>query len=274
MLPTYDTIGRGPITSRERVVVKLGGSIVTDKATPFSYRGETVVRLAEKMARSGASLVVVHGGGSFGHPVAKRYGLSSRASMGSANGVSKTREAMFRLDQLVCASLTEGGLNPYPISPFDLLMKAGRSGAFWIESLMEAGLVPVTFGDVVREGAGFRILSGDTIAYDLCKLLAPDRCIFALDADGVYDKRGRVIPEVDGDSIGKLRLARADDATGGIRLKLREAAKIADLGVEADLVSGHKPREFAKSLRGLRFLGTRVKGHSQCPRTRVRKPRT
>ncbi len=262
MLPAYDTLGRGPITSRERVVVKLGGSIVTDKASPFTYRGDTVLDLAYQMAQSGASLVVVHGGGSFGHPVAKEYGLSSRASRGSATGVSRTREAMFRLDQLVCASLTEGGLNPYPISPFDLLMKAGPPGALWIESLMEAGLVPVTFGDVVREGAGFRILSGDTIAYDLCKLLRPNRCIFVLDADGVYDKKGRVIPEIESDSVGKLRLARGDDATGGIRLKLGEAAKIAELGVETDLVSGHKPREFAKSLRGLRFHGTTVKGHS------------
>ncbi len=262
MLSGYDTFGRGPITSRERIVVKLGGSIVTDKASPFTYRGETVVELAEQMARSGERLVVVHGGGSFGHPVAKKYGLSSHASSGSATGVSMTREAMFRLDQLVCASLTEGGLNPYPLSPFDLLTRAGRSGALWIESLMDAGLVPVTFGDVVQERTGFRILSGDTIAYHLCKLLKPSRCIFVLDADGVYDEKGRVIPEIESDSIRKLRLARADDATGGIRLKLKEAARIADLGVETDLVSGHKPREFAKSLRGLRFHGTTVKGHS------------
>ncbi len=243
------------------MVVKLGGSVVTDKSLPFKYRGETVLGLAREMARSKLKLVVVHGGGSFGHPVAKEYGLSSRTTAGSAAGVSRTREAMFRLNQLVSSSMNEAGMSPYPFSPFDLLIRAGRSARPWIASLLEAGLVPLTFGDVVPEGHGFRILSGDTIAYELCKLLSPNRCVFALDADGVYDDNREVIPVLTPDSIRGLKLGRATDATGGIVLKLREAARIAALGVPAAFVSGQRPNEFAKSLRGLRFRGTIVKGH-------------
>src|SRR5712691_3679898 len=111
------------------------------------------------MARSNLNLLVVHGGGSFGHPVAKKYGLSSRTSACSAIGVSRTRDAMFRLNLLVCGSMNEAGMSPYPFAPFDLLTRAGRSARPWIASLLEAGLVPVTFGDVVPEERGFRILS-------------------------------------------------------------------------------------------------------------------
>ena len=108
---------------RETVVVKLGGSVVTDKASPFTYRGNAVISLSKEMAASQLRLVVVHGGGSFGHPVAKQYGLSSRASsVWSAEGVSRTRAAMFRLNKLVCSSMSEAGLSPYPFAPFDLLM--------------------------------------------------------------------------------------------------------------------------------------------------------
>jgi len=129
---------------------------------------------------------------------------------------------------------------------------------------LDAGLTPVAFGDVIRDGEGFRILSGDTIAYQLCLLLNPDRCIFALDVDGVYDQSGAVIPVVEKRSIGRLRLDErpTEDATGGILFKLREASRIAALGVPTVFVSGNRPLEFAKTLRGLSFHGSTVKGPS------------
>jgi len=250
--------GRVARAAASPVVVKLGGSIATDKSSPFTYRGEAVLRLAKEVALSGRRVVLVHGGGSFGHSAATKYGLSSRTTRSSTEGVSETRAAMYRLDLLVCSSLAEAGLKPYPFSPFDLLLKGSRPAA-WITALLNAGLVPVTFGDVVRRGDGFTILSGDTIAYDLCRLLRPARCIFVLDADGVYDEKGALIPDLATGRIGHLKLDRSDDATGGIRLKLREASRIAALGVDAVFVSGRSPEEFAKALKMLSFHGTIVR---------------
>jgi isopentenyl phosphate kinase len=240
------------------IVVKLGGSVVTDKSSPFTYRGEAVLRLAREMVLSGRRVVVVHGGGSFGHTAARKYGLSSRAPRRSAAGVGETRAAMYRLNLLVCSSLAEAGMNPYSFSPFDLLLKAGGP-ASWIRVLLNAGLAPVTFGDVVHDGSGFRILSGDTIAYELCRLLHPARCIFVLDAEGIYDEEGRLIAELATSRIGRLKLGRADDATGGIRLKLKEASRIAALGVETAFVSGKSSAEFAKALKMVSFHGTIVR---------------
>ena len=60
-------------------------------------------RLAKAIAAAKVPALVVHGGGSFGHPVAKKYGLSSRRSVPSPTGVSETRQAMFELNAKVCS---------------------------------------------------------------------------------------------------------------------------------------------------------------------------
>ncbi len=88
----------GPAT-----LVKLGGSVITDKGVAFSYREKVVRALGRAVASSGLPVVVVHGGGSFGHTAAKRFGLSSRRSSPSPDGVTETRDAMLRLDSKVCA---------------------------------------------------------------------------------------------------------------------------------------------------------------------------
>ncbi len=239
-------------------VVKLGGSVITDKKVPFSYRGAAVRALGRAMASSGVPVVVVHGGGSFGHTEARKYGLSSTRSSPSPAGVSETREAMFNLDSKVCASLSAAGLHPYPFSPFTLLDREGEEGSSFIERLLLAGTTPLTFGDVVHDGKGFRILSGDTICVELAETLGAARCVMALDVEGVLDERGEVLKVLGEGSEAKISTARAD-STGGIALKVKEALRMASSGTEVRLVSGLRPAEFSKALRGVRFHGTTVK---------------
>lgn len=240
------------------IVVKLGGSVITQKQVAFSYRERVVRALGRAMASSGFPVVLVHGGGSFGHTVAKRFGLSSRSSSLSPEGVGETRAAMFALDSKVCASLASAGVNPYPFSPFTLLDSEGGGGASFIQRLLAAGATPVTFGDVVHDGKGFRILSGDTICVELAEMLGAPLCVMALDVGGVLDAKGRVI-KVLGEG-GTARLPpELTDATGGVALKVREALRMASSGTEVRLVSGLNPTEFAKALKGVEFHGTSAK---------------
>jgi isopentenyl phosphate kinase len=234
--------------------------VITDKSRPFSYRPDVVSALAEEMASSGEDVVVVHGGGSFGHVVAKQSGLSSEAGESSAAGVSKTRAAMYDLDALVCKTMSECKLNPYPFSPFDAVARSGSSKfAQWLRGLLKAGMTPLTFGDVVLSPGGFKVLSGDLMILELVKMLRPERCVFSLDVDGVYQENDRVIiPELSPSKIRKMRLPAGEDATGGIKLKLDIAARAASLGAEVCFVSGYRRNEFSKALRGLEFYGTVV----------------
>ncbi|MGD0395937.1 MAG: isopentenyl phosphate kinase [Nitrososphaerales archaeon] len=243
------------------VIVKLGGSVITDKSKPFSYRSDVVSALAEEIASSDEKVLVVHGGGSFGHTVAKEQGISSDEAAANAAAVSKTRGAMYDLDSLLCKTMTENKLFPYSFSPFDVIAKAGRAlVSQWLRGLLKSGLTPVTFGDVTPTPAGFRVLSGDLMVLELAKILEPERCIFALDADGVYEEGTRVIiPELSPSKIRKMHVSKGEDVTGGMKLKLEVAAKIATLGISVCLVSGYRRNEFAKALKGLEFYGTVIR---------------
>jgi len=238
----------------DSVVVKLGGSVITRKNVPRSYRPAVVKRLAGAMASAGLPVVVVHGGGSFGHPLAKRYGLSSRPTR-SPRGVGETRNAMLELNLKVCASLASAGLHPYTISPFPLAAENPEL----IRGLLTDGATPVTFGDVVHDGQGFRVLSGDTICAELSRLLGVSRCVMAMDVDGALDPMGRVIPELDEEGAEGLRPSGAADVTGGMSFKLKEALRMASGGTDVRLVSGLRPAVFSKALRGLDFHGTRIR---------------
>lgn len=216
--------------------------------------------LVEEIASSDEKVVVVHGGGSYGHTVAKRHGISSIAPS-QGPGVSETRSAMYELDQLLYRTMVEFKLSPYPFAPFDLLTKASRkSASSWLKGLLKANLTPLTFGDVVLFPNGFRVISGDTIMYELAKILKPERCVFAMDVDGVYEFNTRVIiPELSPSKIRRTRVQQGEDATGGMRMKLDTAARIASIGCEVCFVSGYRRNEFAKALKGLDFYGTLVR---------------
>lgn len=235
--------------------------MITDKSNPFSYRSDVVSALAEEIASSGEKVVVVHGGGSFGHQVAKQYGLTSTTISTSGLGVPQTRNAMYELNHLLCKTMMEFKVNPYPFAPFDLFSMASRpAAAAWLRGLLKANLTPVTFGDVSLSGNGFRVLSGDSIVLELVRVLKPDRCVFALDVDGVYEANTRVIiPEVSVAKARNMRIPKGDDATGGMKLKLEVATKVASIGSQVNFVSGYRRNEFSKALRGLDFYGTAIK---------------
>jgi isopentenyl phosphate kinase len=243
------------------VIAKLGGSVITDKSKPFSYRPDVVSALSEEIASSDQKVVVVHGGGSFGHVVAKQHGITSDAGEAPAVGVAQTRGAMYDLDRMVCKTMMEFKLSPYPFSPFDAVARAGKAPvATWLKGLLKEGLTPVTFGDVSLTPAGFKVISGDVIMQDLAKILAPERCVFALDVDGVYEENTRVIiPEISPSKIRRMNVSGGDDATGGMKLKLDAASRIAAGGTRVCFVSGYRRNEFSKALRGLDFYGTVVR---------------
>jgi isopentenyl phosphate kinase len=56
-----------------------------------------------------------------------------------------------------------------------------------------------------------------------------------------------------------MHVSKGEDVTGGMKLKLEVAAKIATLGPSVCLVSGYRRNEFAKALKGLEFYGTVIR---------------
>ncbi|MEM3403903.1 MAG: isopentenyl phosphate kinase [Nitrososphaeria archaeon] len=245
------------------VVVKLGGSVITNKDTPCSLRADVVDSLSNVLGRSPLKKVVVHGGGSFGHYYAKKAGISTSCGpVEDIDDVFLTREAMFELNKHLLRSLHAHGLHPYVISPF--VESRDEYLVDFFLNLLGSGFTPVLFGDVIPCKGGFKVISGDDISYLVCSILKPSRMIFCIDVDGVYPSSkmdGAIISEFDCKMLRNfVGSNKKFDVTGGIRRKLEIACKIASLGTDVLFVNGFKPDVVLKALNGLYDVGTCIRG--------------
>jgi len=92
-------------------VVKLGGSAITVKSSPETVNWESLSRVVSALAsfvRSGGRLIVVHGGGSFGHYAVDRL-QRERGSLGPLE-VAEVQRAMLVLAMAVISELTGAGV--------------------------------------------------------------------------------------------------------------------------------------------------------------------
>ena len=120
-------------------------------------------------------------------------------------------------------------VRPYVFAPFPLLRSQdGLPAGAWLERLINAGMMPVTFGDVVQTKDGFSILSGDTIVYELALMTRAERSVYALEVEGVLDPDGKLMPVFRRQDMAGLKVLGGEkDATGGITFKLSEALRTA-----------------------------------------------
>jgi isopentenyl phosphate kinase len=246
----------------DTVVVKLGGSFITQKDRLFTFREKEVKEAASAMKGTKRDFAIVHGGGSFGHPVAKRFGLSGSTFNKSSVGVSETRLAMHNLSYLLYIQLGTVGFRPYLLNSSSLLrMDGGPISGYstLLSELVRTGLTPMTHGDVQLFYEGYRIVSGDHLAYLLCKALKPSRMVYVFDQPGILKTPGdpaSVIPEMTVSQARELKFGGAEDVTGGLTTKVRTACEIASLGVETCFVSGFDKESLIKALNSEKFSGT------------------
>ena len=262
----------GAAADRLRVIVKLGGSVLTRKREVERLRPKILSRLArELVAEPPGNLVLVHGAGSFGHPGAHRFGLARAPEAGAdprrrVRGAAIVSAEVRRLHVAVLRALVAAGGVPWsvPIATH-ARNRAGELASLDVapfRSALERGLLPVSFGDVVPDDAwGFSILSADTIALAAATELRAGRVVFVSDVPGILDARAggrrRVIEEVTDDVVAALRPAPGTaDVTGGIRGKASTMRAIARAGSDACLISGLTDGALSRAVRGDLVYGT------------------
>jgi isopentenyl phosphate kinase len=253
-------------------ILKLGGSVVTDKDKPFTPNTQNIERLAAEVAASMPTpLVVVHGGGSYGHPVAKQYKISEGyKNPGQLAGFSRTHQAMVQLNKIIVDSLLDAGVPAFSLSPSSFIVTEARRitelDTAKIRRYLGAGMVPVLYGDAVLDTQqGFAILSGDQLVMRLAASLKADRIVLGSDVDGVFTadpklvKEARHIPRLslkELDGMVKIGEALNTDVTGGMLGKVREAAEAVAAGVEVILVNAGEAGRVEAALRGEKVMGT------------------
>ena len=60
------------------ILIKMGGSIITNKGKPQSARRKTIDNILKQIKRIDEPTILVHGGGSYGHYCSVIYGMHSK----------------------------------------------------------------------------------------------------------------------------------------------------------------------------------------------------
>ncbi len=254
-------------------VLKLGGSVITDKKKELTANLPAIERLAKEVSRANVSpLVLVHGGGSFGHPIAEQYGIAEGYKDASQiMGFSITHQRMTKLNKLIVDSLINHNIPAVEVQPSSCVVtKAGRIQTMEkkpLKKMLEMGFVPVLYGDAVLDSEnGFAILSGDQLVSSLAINLNARRIVVGVDVNGLYtgdpktDSEARLIHHITLEELKNLEPliggAKVTDVTGGMLGKMVELKPAVEHGIQTIIVNAAEPDRVYKALKGEKVVGT------------------
>lgn len=241
------------------IVFKIGGSVITHKDRYRSFNDVVCRKIVSVISDFGPEVIVTHGAGSFGHILAKKYGLPGKVSENNISGVSEIHADVLRLNLLVSDLLIEHGMNPIQIPPA-IQSTGSHMQISQFRRYLEEGFTPVSFGDItVRQGFAY-ILSADDIVLGLAKAFRPEKVVFFSDVDGIFDqdpkssKKAHLVKSL-GERIKFSRVA--NDVTGGMKEKVRKIRLIRKYSKEVCVLNGNYP-ERLRDLGKDSFVGTVV----------------
>jgi isopentenyl phosphate kinase len=208
-------------------------------------------------------LIIIHGGGSFGHPIAEAYEIKKgyrRAEQ--LKGFIETVNAMRRLNDLVVSALNDASLPVIGIPPScTVTTNDGDIETCNFDPIFSA----MEIGAVFDRKLKFTILSGDALASYIARRLKAKQLIFAVDVDGVYGfdretSQRFLIEELTEKIHMNIKYEPTEgDVTGGMFYKVEEALAAARHGVDVYIINGLVPGRIEAVIKGQKVIGTRVK---------------
>ena len=269
------------------IIIKLGGSILTDKNIPYSIREKVINSLISQISDNYHSsdqpkLIIIHGAGSFGHPIANSFSIQNGLNQNIPNqtlGLIKTHQSVQKLNNVIVDSFLSRDIPVLSLTTSSVFFQGGSvlnfTGINQIETLLELGIIPILFGDILlHDSHNFSIISGDRVIYEICKFFSSSintkykivKIIFCFDKDGIIisniEKDSTVIQFIKSKDLDLLSLKNFEDSidvTGNIRGKLHEIKKICELGIPVQLINGQKPDLLIKALKNEKILSSLIK---------------
>jgi isopentenyl phosphate kinase len=254
-------------------LVKLGGSVLTVKGGSHyrEPRRRDIARFARELAPAAPGFALIHGAGSFGHTLAEKHQLrGGYVDDTQLLAAAQVHRDVRELNGLVIAALIRAGVPAVSVAASDVLRFQDSApdrfhGNPFTENL-ELGLVPVTFGDVVRDSRrGFTIASGDDLFVHLAAELRPELSVSVTAEDGVFTanpkkaRGAKLLDQVDATMLEKIDFKSfgGGDVTGTMREKLRKMLEVAKHS-KRTLIVGGRPGRLASALAGKPVPGTEV----------------
>lgn len=261
---------------RELILIKLGGSVITDKNKEFTAREANIRRLAGEIKDAlkvyKGKVIIGHGAGSFAHTPAAKY-QTKKGLIGKDGliGMAIVEDAARQLNAVVIKNFLSKKLPVFPFSPASFLISDAKRGVKSyldpIKNALRIGAIPVVYGDVIMDTkTGCTIFSTEKVLSILAKELKGDykiRMIYCTDVDGVYDDKGKTIPVISGKNFTGVKKsilgAKGVDVTGGMLHKVEESLAVArKYRISTLIINGAKSGNLTKAIEGKKILGTKI----------------
>ena len=259
-------------------LIKLGGSVITNKEVPMMVRVDALNRLVKEIARAqketGSAVIIGHGQGSFGHAPALRYKtMDGFINKDSLMGMAITQDTAAMLNRIVVHELINEHIPAVSFAFSNTVITAGRQGKHWcfevLAEYLANGLVPVTGGDVlVDQQQGCTIWSTEQVLSHLAQHFGEEydyqvnKIIHVTEVDGMMTASGELIPKVnrqnEAEVVKHLNGTKGFDVTGGMGHKIAESLQLLDKGIESYILSGLKQDNLYKAMIGDGWVGTYI----------------
>jgi len=257
-------------------LIKLGGSLITDKKSENAFRPDAAARIAEEIAAAlrddpHLSLIIGHGSGSFGHVAAQRYGTMQGVRTAEQwRGFAEVATVAAELNMLMAQTLHRAGVPVWRFQPSaSAVANNGRiisMALHTLQSAVEHRIIPLVYGDVaLDEIRGGTILSTETVFFYIAQHLAVDRIFLLGDVDGVYDEQGTVIPLITTQNFDEIERAlggsAGTDVTGGMETKVRDMLALAQTlpHLSIRILNGGAPGLLRSALLETQAVGTLIR---------------
>ncbi|HET6845777.1 MAG TPA: isopentenyl phosphate kinase [Anaerolineales bacterium] len=272
----------------ELIFLKLGGSLITEKAQRYTVRTDKLVSLAQELRQAMTEapdlrIVLGHGSGSFGHfafldhlnPSMFPPSIQARDRSESAywNGVAEVWYRASQLNRHVMDALHTAGIPSISLAPSAAATTNSGEISVWeirpLRAALSSGMLPVIFGDIVGDPVlGAKVLSTEALMWHLAEELRPSRILLAGLEESVwadFPRRSTPIARISASNLarvaGSLGASEGPDVTGGMKSKVEEMVQLAQAvpGLRVQIFSGETAGNLRRALGG-ELLGTTITG--------------
>jgi len=263
--------------NKKIILIKLGGSLITDKEKPFTAKIEIIKDLARQIKEAldkdkDIQLIIGNGGGSFPHYPAVKYNMNQGIkTKDQEKGFCLVQDAASQLNRIIVGELLKAGVQAVSMNPSSMIISYnGKIKDFFVDPIIKSlslNLVPVVYGDIViDEVFGSKIYSTEQLLGKIAlKLIKQnfkiEKIIHNGITIGVLDENNQNIPKINKDTFAKIEknftLAKGFDVTGGMLHKVKESLNLAQKGIKSLIINGTSKRDLLKrAILGETVVGT------------------
>ena len=270
-----------------KVVIKLGGSVLTNKdvedfptnvneiraRTEEFVRTDVVESLVDEIVyvlkKEEIDLVLINGAGPFGHYLVKEFLTNRNLQLNSV------LESVEILNSFLVQKFKQRGKEVASIRPF---YTCKFNGSLCLEKLwsmtthaLHKGKIVSTHGDIIPSTiktnlGNYSIISGDDLVVEISKLWKPEKVVVVTDVDGVFTNDPKLyddvdlIPVVKPETMKYIKFGNPRvDVTGGMESKVKKLFELAKLGIEPRIISGMKKNNITKVVLENKPVGTLIR---------------